>query len=368
MEGTKDYDESNMNAIAGPSSAMDEDVITPQPGSEPQSPEVGVEIDPSIQQDLEEGAAEVTEGGEAAKEAEVKEATQSMKGKGKGWRKGLGKPKPEKKKRKTYVATKTRMPARKMERYECRGSVVINIHHDDKTAYFTVTHALQHPDYVDVVGNRLRGARFVPQPLEIVSSILPPVGSTEFQGATPIESLEKTLAGMISFVNQLKSYRGGGEQEIAQQMYDSTLELRKLRTATAEVMEKSANKKPNKGVNIPTKRAISEVDGTMDEERRDPVASGSNLDQQIDQQLQQQLRYDRQLHQQILDLDPHPLAHRFDTPALLRDLDGTEKAGAISPFDDLASRVAAATRMPDEFMTGYIPEEAVGAPWLDPTL
>lgn len=354
MEGTKDYDESNMNAVAGPSNAIDVE------GGGHEEEDMSLDIDPNIQQDLEQVA------GDGAKEGEGKEVKQSNKGKGKGWRKGTGKPKPEKSTtRKKNVAHKVRMPARKMERYDCRGSVVINIHHDDKTAYFTVTHALKHPDYVDVVGNRLRGARFIPEPLEIVSSILPPVGSIEYEGATPIEKLERTLEGMAALVKDLKTYRGGGEQEIAQQMYDSTVELRRLRTATAEVLAKATNKKPNSGAKATIKRAISEVDGATEEDGRNAnaVASGSRLDQQIDQQLQQHLQFelqsDRRLHQQILGLDPLlPFSNQLDASNPIGSNSGI--AGLVAA----TGGVGGAEEIVDEFSTGYV----AGPTWLDPAL
>lgn len=358
MEGTKEYDESNMHAVAGPSSAVE------QEEGGVREDDASVEIDSNIQQDLE----QATDDG--AMEGEAKDVKQPTKGKGKGWRKGTGKPKPEKPtKRKKNVAQKVRMPARKMDRYDCRGSVVINILHDDKTAYFTVTHALQHPEYVDVVGNRLRGARFLPEQLEIVSSILPPVGSIEFEGATPMEKLERMVQGMASLVKDLKSYRGGGEQVIAQQMYDSSVQMRRLRTATAEVLVKGGNGKPNSVANAMRKRSISEVDGALEEERRNTVASGSNLAHQIDQQLHQQLQYelsDRRLHRQILGLDS-----LFDPRALStgQQLDATNPTETGSNFGAADPVAASGSRqvvegMVDEFATGY-----VGGPtWLDPAL
>lgn len=356
MEGTKDYDDTNMNAVAGPSSAFD-DSLPSHPHSE--SPDITLEIDPDIQQDLE----DITPLPSVAVAVELEEtAPVSGKGKGKGWRKGMGKPKPEKPtKRKKNVAHKVRMPARKMDRYDCRGAVVINIHHDDKTAYFVVTHALQHPDYVDVVGNRLRGARFVPKPLEIVSSILPPVGSIEFEGQTPLEKFEKTLEGFASLVKDLKSYKGGGGQEIAQRMYDSTEELRKLRTSTLEVLAKAGNGKPNSGPK-PVKRTIEDVEGALEQEARNAIASGSKLGQQIDQQFQEHLFHDHQLHQAIM--------NPFDPPALLHQLDGGNLAGS-SLAKILDGVVAEGGALPEEYMTGYVEEVTSaegGTVWLDPAL
>ncbi|ORY66916.1 hypothetical protein BCR35DRAFT_308346, partial [Leucosporidium creatinivorum] len=99
---------------------------------------------------------------------------------------------------------------RKMDRFDCRGSLIINILHDDVTAYFTITHHLHHAEYVDVVGNRLRGAKFHPLPVNLSATIEEPKGDIEMgeEGESWLDRAETTFTGLLELVRDLKTKKG----------------------------------------------------------------------------------------------------------------------------------------------------------------
>ncbi|KAL8292003.1 hypothetical protein RQP46_001469 [Phenoliferia psychrophenolica] len=144
-------------------------------------------------------------------------------------------------------ATKPRAPQKKMQRFDCKGSLLININHDGTTAFFVISHQIRHEHYVDVVGNRLRGPRFGHVAVDLSTSIAPPIGSPEFPGATSFDRLEKALKSMLDLVRDLRSKSGGGEEDAAEELYRRTFEARSYRVAVAEALAKGGKERRSKG-------------------------------------------------------------------------------------------------------------------------
>lgn len=168
---------------------------------------------------------------------------------GKGWRKGLGKPRdPNKKpvvKRVTKEGGKPRAPQKKMERFDCKGCLVVNIFPDTGIAHFTFTHILQHAEYVDIVGNRVRGPRLVPSLIPLSTTLEEPVGTIEVGEETdsPFERVERTFQAMLDLVKVLKTKKNGGEEEIVRELYARSEEARRYRVVVSEAIARNANGK-----------------------------------------------------------------------------------------------------------------------------
>lgn len=169
---------------------------------------------------------------------------------------------------------KRRSQQRKMERYDCKGALIVNLHHDDSTVSFTLTHSLRHPEYVDVVGNRNRGTKFRPVAVDLRTSLKPPVGSIDVGGKDPFEKAEKTFAAMLEIVKQLrqtharaeKGGKDGGEEWVVQELFEKTEEIRKFRVSISEALSKSGFCKARK------RRRGTKEDGDEDSDDEDGQA------------------------------------------------------------------------------------------------
>ncbi|KAK4699689.1 hypothetical protein P7C70_g6569, partial [Phenoliferia sp. Uapishka_3] len=230
--------------------------------------------------DLEENASESLAGDDDD------DGTPSKKGgRGKGWRRGTGKV-PPKVKNPNRKPAKPRLVQKKMERFDCKGSLIININHDGETAYFVISHQLHHSKYVDVVGNRLRGPRFGPVPVNLTATIEAPIGSVEFEGDTVFDKTERALKSMIDLVRDLKNKTGGGEEETVEELYRRTLDARTYRVSIVEALAKGGKTKKEKGekkARKPSarKRKAEEVEGAVDEGALRHHLDPHELDQQI---------------------------------------------------------------------------------------
>jgi hypothetical protein len=157
----------------------------------------------------------------------------------------------------------------KMERYECKGCLVVNIFHDDSTCFFTLTHPIKHPEYRDVVGNRLRGLKFVPPPISLQESYDPvPNGDIEFPGDDPYAKIEGLAQSLFDIVKVLRASKVGGEDFVANILYDKTLEARRARVSILEAIDKSGK---DKSKDRKRKRKSEELE---EEERRAPEPPG----------------------------------------------------------------------------------------------
>ena len=134
-----------------------------------------------------------------------------------------------------------------MARFDCKGSLLINISHDGDTAYFSISHHVHHEQYVDVVGNRLRGPRFGHSPVDLTTGIEAPIGSAEFEGETAFDKAEKALKSMLDLVRDLKTKSGGGEEQTVAELYRRTLDARSYRVSVSEALAKGGKEKKSKG-------------------------------------------------------------------------------------------------------------------------
>lgn len=177
-----------------------------------------------------------------------------------------------------------RATLKKMERFPCRGSLIINIHHDDVTCTFSINHFLHHAEYVDVVGNRLRGAKYHALPVNLNTTITAPVGSIELgtdlleDGSTPnwLDRAEQTFVALSELVRELRGKRGGGEEEASRVLYERSEGCRSYRIAVLEALAKGGQgiPKPEAGSKPKTtpaagggrkKRKVDQVDGAVEE-------------------------------------------------------------------------------------------------------
>lgn len=166
---------------------------------------------------------------------------------------------------------RSRVHLKRMARFDCRGSLIINILPDNATAYFTITHHLQHAEYIDVVGNRLRGPKFHPLPVNLSNTIQKPRGSVEIgdEGQTSLDRAEETFSKLLELVRDLKTKKGGGEEEAAEELYKRSEGCRSWRVSVMEALQKGGTglprpEKEGKGKKG-RKRAVSEVEGAEDE-------------------------------------------------------------------------------------------------------
>lgn len=234
-------------------------------GHEPPQEDMQVDSLP----DLPVHAEDDPSGSNAGEEDDEDGAKAQKNGRGKGWRRGTGK-QPPKLKNPNKKPQKPRSVQKKMNRFDCKGSLIINIHHDATTVFFVISHQLHHEKYVDVVGNRLRGPRFGPIPINLTQTIQAPIGSVEFEGDTVFEKTEKALKSMIDLVRELKNKTGGGEEETAEEIYRRTLDARTYRVSVVEALAKGGKQKKEKGERKPRKvaakkRKAEEIDGAVDE-------------------------------------------------------------------------------------------------------
>lgn len=140
---------------------------------------------------------------------------------------------------------KPRAPQKKMDRYECKGCLVVNLFAGTDNAHFTITHLLQHPEYVDIVGNRVRGPRFVPPPIPLSTTLEDPVGTIEIGEETdpPLERLERTFHAMLDLLKVLKTKKHGGEDEVVRALYAKSEEVRRYRVSVSEAIARNAKGK-----------------------------------------------------------------------------------------------------------------------------
>lgn len=218
------------------------------------------------------------------------------KGRGKGWRRGTGKAPPKAKPvGPRRVSTKPRPPIKKMERYECRGTLIINLMHDDVLAFFVISHHMHHPEYVDVVGNRIRGARVPPPPVNLTVALTDPIGDHAFPGATGFDRAESALKSMLETVRELraKSERdpGGGEEDAAEAMYTKTEDARKHRVAIVEALAKGRTpglikkEKKDRKPALSRKRKLDDVDGSDGAHRGTTPMDNVHLSSLVEQYL-----------------------------------------------------------------------------------
>lgn len=128
---------------------------------------------------------------------------------------------------------KVRQPQKKMERFDCRGTMVINILDDGTSTFLSILHNLNHVDYVDVVGNRLRGVAKVSTP-RLIDGLAPPLGSSEIPGETPHDAVENTFDAMSDLVTTLRAQSNG--LEVVEELYKMTRELREYRVSVMEAL------------------------------------------------------------------------------------------------------------------------------------
>ncbi|KAI5475076.1 hypothetical protein MNV49_001952 [Pseudohyphozyma bogoriensis] len=146
----------------------------------------------------------------------------------------------------TKAAVKKRPATRKMERFDCRGGLTININNDGDTVFFTLTHALQHPAYVDVVGNRER--RTVGPPvINLQSAVQAPVGSVDVAGHDIFDKVERTFVAMLETVKLLRATHEraeklgveGGNEWAAKELFEKSEEVRRVRVSIVEAFARS---------------------------------------------------------------------------------------------------------------------------------
>lgn len=130
--------------------------------------------------------------------------------------------------------------AKRMERFDCKGTLIINMYQDDETVQFALNHPMLHAEYRDVVGNSRRGFRYVPPPIEVPLVLEPAVDSPDMHGDDPWAQVENTFQSMLDLLKQLRENKGGGEEEAVQALYDSTLEVRKVRVSILEGLDRCA--------------------------------------------------------------------------------------------------------------------------------
>lgn len=212
----------------------------------------------------------------------------------------------------------TRAP-KKMTRYACRGTLLVNLFHDDETVSLSLTHHEHHSPYVDVVGNRQRGGhithrlRTMPVDFTDPGTLRAPRGSIEINltavddgkvgssatdsviagsdalahegniGSIPSQDVQSQSApAMVSAIDRFEAtldalkdlardLRDGlanvvvGEQVLAEEFYTRSLPLRSLRVSVIEAIARGgrpiAERLP-KGVTI----AMAEQKASADQQ------------------------------------------------------------------------------------------------------
>ena len=176
----------------------------------------------------------------------IDQVESKSKGKGTAWRKGLGKTKIVKEKITTQ--NKKRSLSKAMLRYDCRGTMVINIGFDYDTTQITVSHLIHHPIYVDVVGNRVR-VRAENSGAEIEKS-----DELNELDLDDLNQMEEKLESILRKTRAIKKKSleespGQKEVQLAKEMFSKTAELEKL------VLELETSREG-------LKRDIQQVDGS----------------------------------------------------------------------------------------------------------
>lgn len=328
-----------------------------------------------VELDTNELAVEEKSVGATAPEAD------GSKGRGSAWRKGKGKPKVVTTKRK-YVSTKVRAPQKKMERYDCRGCIVLKVQNDDNTVLISIAHNLAHSVYVDVVGNRTRAAPKVEDtPVDLETAVGLPVGSVEVEGDDIFDQTEKTFGALLALVRELKTCTGGGEERVVRRLYEQSRPLRELHTAVSEALENGRLPKKSNG-----KRTISELGDVVDGERPNPSTStcaptlldliaATGLNQEVSNNVrlshrlaqQQQVRY-HQRELLRLQLNESNLLFTDEVAEALRQgLCWTSENGG--ELEGVAGGVPVVTTGEDPYL--YIPQGrdvGMDGAWLDPDL
>lgn len=261
---------------------------------------------------------------------------------------------------------RSRAHLKKMERYNCRGSLVVNLMHDLTTAHFTINHHEQHPEYVDVVGNRLRGAKYHPLPVNLSNTIEAPKGSIEIghNGQTMLERAEETFSELLQLVKDLRAKKGGGEEESARELYNRSEGCRSWRVSVLEALKKGGKgvprpDKPRGGKKGGKKRAVSEVDDVEDGGADRVGARIIEGDMQIE--LQEEAELDPLRHLRI-----EHFVQGFNAEhlaSLQQALPPLPDLSQLHQIDDGAH--SGDLRVDDDEYSAMISQ---GAAWMDPTL
>lgn len=167
-------------------------------------------------------------------------------GKGKGWRKGSGTPRlpsknPQKNKRPVKPAKPKKEP-KALERYPCRGCLVINILHDDIFAHFHITHCLTHPPFAD----RVKTPRPQPKYVDLNTALLEPSRSIDMDGKDIWDTTESTFYAMIELCRLLRVHEGGGGEEAVARLYAETESARKFRVSVIEALARGGGVVPQR--------------------------------------------------------------------------------------------------------------------------
>lgn len=130
---------------------------------------------------------------------------------------------------------KSRRPALKMERYDCRGIVIVNLQHDGRTAFFSIAHNMQHLLHADAVGVRPRPRPPIPD-LDLTMSLTDTLGSMD-TGEDIVEKAESTFTALAGLCRTLKTL---SDVVSAQALYDKSLELRNLSVSISDVIQRQS--------------------------------------------------------------------------------------------------------------------------------